>query len=553
MLRILAPACLAAWVIAVPLARQAPQADAVPADQPVSCTTAFSIDHDCDGYGVGRDYVIGPDADDNDPAVNTLDTVLATYGDVATFLAKNKGLKPAGTWYLSPTGNDKNCAKNDVNRPCATYAFARTKIGSGDVLLIRGGTYDEANKPFSFPSASGTPTRPTVVMAYPGEEVILRRTADGSDPWGMYLNANYAIVDGIQLTTLTPDHGKGIDITKRAESLGVTIRNSEISFFYTNIFGCFGGKDLRVEGNVLHDARSEHNIYTCNNNGNTGHQVGTIIQDNVMYAARWNNIHLNTNYCDGCIIRRNILWSSNETGGGTANIAIQSGFKNGDIDSNVLFNYSGYGLLFNTYTDGQAGIGVPSDMTGNTIANNTMVDTSRDLIGHNFGGQCLATISVQNTSKVPTVDLGHNFYINNVLVHANSSSPNCGALVAYKQVNEADLDWWTTDTWQNNTMFTPDQAAPLSIGKPGVTIAAGKQTFEQFAKVAAVFTGNVQTDPRLEHYAHEDFKDPLRFNLRLQVASPAINAGTTGERVPPLDIRRVPRKSPPEMGAYERP
>ncbi len=250
--------------------------------------------------------------------------------------------------------------------------------------------------------------------------------------------------------------------------MGVTIRNSEISFFYTNIFGCFGGKDLRVEGNVLHDARSEHNIYTCNNNGNTGHQVGTVIQDNVMYAARWNNIHLNTNYCDGCIIRRNILWSSNETGGGTANIAIQSGFKNGDIDSNVLFNYSGYGLLFNTYTDGQAGIGVPSDMTGNTIANNTMVDTARDLIGHNFGGQCLATISVQNTSKVPTVDLGHNFYINNVLVHANSSSPNCGALVAYKQVNEADLDWWTTDTWQNNTMFTPDQAAPLSIGKPGV-------------------------------------------------------------------------------------
>ena len=403
------------------MARQAPQSGAAPADQSVSCTTAFSIDHDCDGYGVGHDYVLGPDADDNDPAVNTLDTVLATYGDVATFLAKNKGIKPAGTWYLSPTGNDKNCAKNDVNRPCATYAVVRTKIGSGDLLLIRGGTYDEASKPFTFPSANGTAARPTVVMAYPGEDVILRRTADGSDPWGMYLNANYAIVDGIELTTLTPDHGKGIDVTKSAESVGVTIRNSEVSFFYTNIFGCFGGKDLHVEGNVLHDARSEHNIYTCNNKGSTGHQVGTIIQDNVMYAARWNNIHLNTNYCDGCIIRRNILWSSNETGGGTANIAIQSGFKNGDIDSNVLFNYSGYGLLFNTYTDGQAGIGVPSDMTGNTIANNTMVDTARDLIGHNFGGQCLATISVQNTSKVPTVDLGHNFYINNVLVHANSS------------------------------------------------------------------------------------------------------------------------------------
>jgi len=543
---------IAVLLMALPSAQQ-PIAHVSAPGRPLSCTTAYSIDQDCDGYGVGHGYVLGPDADDLDPTVNTLATVVATYGDVAAFLATNKGLDPVNTWYLATTGNDSTCAKNDPAKACQTYAAVRSKIGPSDLLLVHGGEYTESNKPFSFPSQNGTAARPTIVMAYPGEDVTFRRTADGSDPWGMYLNANYATVDGIFLTTNNPDHGKGIDITKSTASFGVTIRNSEVSFFYTNIFGCFGGADLKVEGNVLHDSRSEHNIYTCNNNGNVGHQVATIIQDNVMYSARWNNIHINTNYCDNCIIRRNILWSSNETGSGNANIAIQSGFAHGDIDNNLLFNYSGYGLLLNTYNDTQAGIGVPTGINHNVIANNTMVDTARDFIGHNFTGQCFATIAVQNTSKDATVDLGHNEYLNNLLVHANSGSPNCGALVNYLQVNDADLDWWTTDSWQHNAMYPADGAAPLSLAPKGQSIYSGKQSWETFAMVAGVFTGNTQADPLLQHYLHSDYAQPLRFNLQLQVGSPAIGAGLNDPKVPLIDIRRSLRHVASALGAYEFP
>ena len=40
-----------------------------------TCTNAYHIDADCDGYGVGGNGLIGPDADDNDPRVNTTASV----------------------------------------------------------------------------------------------------------------------------------------------------------------------------------------------------------------------------------------------------------------------------------------------------------------------------------------------------------------------------------------------------------------------------------------------------------------------------------------------
>ena len=124
--RILTTACLAAWVIAAPMAQQALQSGAGTPDQPVSCNTAFSIDNDCDGYGVGHDYVIGPDADDHDPAVNTLDTVLATYGDVATFLAKNKGLKPAAPGICHPPATTRTARRTtSTGRARPTRSRAR--------------------------------------------------------------------------------------------------------------------------------------------------------------------------------------------------------------------------------------------------------------------------------------------------------------------------------------------------------------------------------------------------------------------------------------------
>src|SRR4030042_4511693 len=50
------------------------------------CTTGFYIDDDCDGYGIGEEFVLGPDADETDPDVNTPASAIAKYGDMGTFI-----------------------------------------------------------------------------------------------------------------------------------------------------------------------------------------------------------------------------------------------------------------------------------------------------------------------------------------------------------------------------------------------------------------------------------------------------------------------------------
>jgi hypothetical protein len=121
------------------------------------------------------------------------------------------------------------------------------------------------------------------------------------------------------------------------------------------------------------------------------------------------------------------------SGGGSASIAIQSGWTNGFITNNILFNASAFGILLNDYRDGQAGIGVPHDISRNTIANNTVLFTARDVTGNNNSTGCLAAVAIINGSGVESVDLGHNAYTNNIVVQGAPGSPNCGAAVAYKQ------------------------------------------------------------------------------------------------------------------------
>ena len=516
-----------------------------------TCTNAYHIDADCDGYGVGGNGLIGPDADDNDPRVNTTASVMNTYGSITSFLATVKGYRPNHIWYLDGArGSNSNCAGDDPSRPCQTFAYVRGKIAGCDAILIRGGVYDEANS-YNFPSVNGSPGCPTIVMAYPGESVTLTHSTSGQN--GMYLNSNFATIDGFTITTATPGKGMGIDVTKSSLANGVTIRNMEISRFYTDIWGCAESQNWLIESNVLHNGEAEHNLYLCQNNSSSGPRVGDVIRKNVMYSAARNNIHYNTHQCIGCVIDRNILWSANQDpGGGSASIAIQSGWTNGFITNNVLFNSSAFGILLNDYRDGQAGIGVPHDISRNTIANNTVLFTARDLTGNNNAAGCLAAIAIINGSGVESVDLGHNAYTNNIVVQGAPGTPNCGAAVAYKQQNAHDINWWTTDTWTNNIIFTPTGGAPLAIAPAGVTISGGRVDWAGFGSSVAVFANNSQANPMLQHWDQAEFASPLLFNLRLQAGSPAIGAGSRSAAAL-VDVLGRTRKDPPTIGAYEFP
>ena len=65
----------------------------------VGCTTAYHIDKDCDGYGVGTiagdpNPLLGPDADDNDATVHTAAQGITLYGSMSAFLDHLEGFTP---------------------------------------------------------------------------------------------------------------------------------------------------------------------------------------------------------------------------------------------------------------------------------------------------------------------------------------------------------------------------------------------------------------------------------------------------------------------------
>jgi len=114
------------------------------------CTSAYAIDADCDGFGVGSGYVNGPDADDINPSVNTTASVEALYGtitngsDVLANIKRFLAARLAGSYssvvniyFIAPNGSDSTGIVNDIAKPYATaQGVVSAGLSAGDLLCI---------------------------------------------------------------------------------------------------------------------------------------------------------------------------------------------------------------------------------------------------------------------------------------------------------------------------------------------------------------------------------------------------------------------------------
>lgn len=518
------------------------------------CTTAYHIDADCDGYGVGTDSndpnpLFGPDADDTDATVNTTASVLAKYGTIASFLITVKGYSPNHTWYISPTGNDSTCVANDITKPCA---FWSSSIATGDVVLVRAGTTNlPSTAAYGLSSIpSGTSGHPTIIMSYPGEAGHLNLTSSTPEAIVTFGGQSYITLDNLILSSTTSGAGNGGGITAISASptTYINILNCEEYNSYDGIWvGGGANTNWTIKGNVIRVNLGEHNIYLGTNSGNT--QTSLIVSGNIMYNAGRDNFHYN-GICNGCTLDSNIMYSANMTpGGGSGNISLQQGWKNGFVTNNVIFNSSATSFLINDYDDGNGCPPIcPYNQNYNVIANNTFIHTGRDASGQDLSLSGFAPVGVINGSTTAGLDLGHNTYANNVFIEGASGSSN-GAVVVYVKNQAGDSNWLATDTWTNNIIYASNSAPPLRTSNTN-TPPYTAQTWAYFGSTAAAFTNNLQSNPLLTAWNPVWYNAPQNFNLMLQSSSPAIGAGThTG--APSTDIQGTTRANPPSIGAYE--
>lgn len=156
------------------------------------------------------------------------------------------------TRYVAQTGNDANsCATSeDITTPKRTLDSAVSCMTAGDILYIRGGTWNERIN-LQDKNITGTASAWVSIYGYPGETVILKYTDTGSygaikarGARGYYI-FQHLIIDGTNYNT-----GTRFSIDSGAHHFwfrDVEIRNTKGTALY------IAGDDVTVEDSWFHD------------------------------------------------------------------------------------------------------------------------------------------------------------------------------------------------------------------------------------------------------------------------------------------------------------
>lgn len=110
---------------------------------------------------------------------------------------------PTGAvFYVSTAGNDSN--PGTLAQPFATVSKAQSVMAVGDTLYLRGGTYNlSAQVKLTLDGAAGNYCK---LWAYPGERPVFDFSTTAAGTKGLYLNADYWHVKGIEVANAT-DNG----------------------------------------------------------------------------------------------------------------------------------------------------------------------------------------------------------------------------------------------------------------------------------------------------------------------------------------------------------
>jgi hypothetical protein len=254
--------------------------------------------------------------------------------------------KPHSTFYVSPVGSNANPGTEQA--PFGTLSFALGRLGPGDTLYVRGGTYPERVKLAARP---GRKDARVLVSSYPGESPVVEGQLWVGHP-------SYWTFSGINVTWATDNPNE--PMVRLFGGTGWILQNSEIwgahSTSALHVDDGPGNKLGRwtVRRNCIHDTyptnglNQDHNIYV----------------DDMSESPRPQGL-----------ITRNLLFNATNGRG------IKLGPGDGDGGpSNVRVRY-------NTIYNSSQNIGVSYDASGIRLSRNLLVTaTESNIRGYRLAG-----------------------------------------------------------------------------------------------------------------------------------------------------------------------
>jgi hypothetical protein len=304
---------------------------------------------------------------------------------------------------------------------------------------------------------------------------------------------------------------------------------------------------------------------------NTNAATNIILQDNIFYAAGWQESQHNLNgqyggmqfngrCTSGCVFQRNISHSNSSWG-----MSLIEGVSNATVANNLIFNNGGHGIVMQIYpgactitgTSTEGGTICPYDTNNNLFVNNTIWLGKYRADGANSGSvypQVFAGFDIAN--NLDTSGPGSLCVEGGVAV----AGANCTMEQTFRNNIVVTYDGQTfrfdqaaTDKWLENSKFDHNLIYHLGAGATATryTAASGTQTTYSFAQFESTYAGtDLGADPLFIRANPAEYASAGLFSLRLQSGSPARGFGATTS-APAVDLTRDARTSPPDDGAYQ--
>lgn len=461
------------------------------------CTTAFDIDEDCDGYGVGPNLL--PDADDSDGAVHNATNILTKFGwDVSTDSGMRLWVQHLG--YPNPSNI---ITMDDPEDNEGT-------LSAGNLVVYRSGEYTGMGK--SGGNLNGAPGNPIVFLAYPGEVVTSNNSWGGISifPYDPNTVSNL-VFDGFSLVGAKDSGGvrmrkvsnisfKNLEIIDSGNQRGVigeaqgTLNN--ISFDGC-VFANSGGEHLFYLGT---DQLQQTGDYDFEANPTSKANRDISVRDCLFYFHNNGNPAVQFNGLTTRLIFENNQIHSN----GGASLALYNGVSNSIIRNNIIFNGGKQGIVLK--------IGDPADGRLNNLYNNTIAG---NVIWHGNTapyGYSVSQVPYWSGLWFDTAYSGyryHDFNIsNNIFVTYDGSG------IVYM---EKATDFESNFNVVNNIFYKNGAAYPNVILSYGGNYfdGAGVENYNvtSLLTFSSNYVGNVYTNPNFQSASTSYYNNAGAFNF----------------------------------------
>jgi hypothetical protein len=265
----------------------------------------------------------------------------------------------AAEFFVAPSGSNSNAGT--ANAPWQTLQFAANRVGAGDCVTVRAGSYVGFQL-----STSGRADAPIEFFAEPG--VLVNQPETVRNQHGINLeNASHVVIDGFSVTGMPRAGVRSVGVNGNVFASNVTIRN--VHSYDNQYWGILTGfvNDLLIENNETSGSQVEHGIYVSNSGDRP------TIRNNLSWNNRSNGIHVNGDIhadddfpgdgiISSAVITGNVIYGNGVGGGSGINM---DGVQDSRIENNLLYNNHASGISLYRI-DGGGG------SNGNLVVNNTI-------------------------------------------------------------------------------------------------------------------------------------------------------------------------------------